>query len=280
MKEIIEVDGLRFELASWELKKPREEVIADKQKDIDEADEVFLPILREAQKQHPNLTVNLFGSWTELEYEGRELRFRYTDHEKEWEGHRYHFGEPPKAFHRTHLLLEDTKKSDKHSTVYFALIEEVIVEDAVDAIGKWVKDVDKRVARGKKAKARRKDKKIEEAHPGYYVSLALEEELKERGYKHITSRGEYIYGEKNGTQFRMWVRGWDDRFKDEGELAFGTLHSFGGQIGSQWVDRTKKIKKRPEDPSWDPKAMACEILDTMEHFVHFTAELAKTGWEE
>lgn len=282
MKETIEVDGLRFVLRDWEPDRhTREEIIEDRKETISKMDNALLPLLRAVQEQHDQIALDFWSDPT-FGYEGRELRFRWTNEEKEYPNHnRYYYGEEPPPFHKTHLLLEDTKKSSKHSTVFFARIEEVKLGDVVDAATKWVKDVDKRVARGKKAKARRKDKKIENAHPGYYVSLALEEELKARGYE-ISTRGEYVYGDKDGLHTRMWVRGWDDhpKLKNVGTLGFGTLHHFGGNVGSQWVDKTKKIEKRPEDPTWNPQAMARDIVDSLESLLHFNNELAKVGWEE
>ena len=278
-KEFIEVDGLQFTLRDWELKRPREEVIEDKRESIGKIDRDLLVALRAVQAQFQQIALEFWSDPT-FDYEGRELRFRYTNDKKEWPD-RHYYGEKPPPFQKTHLLAEDTKKSDKHSTVFFASVEEVNPKDIVAAVGKWVKDVDKRVARGKKAKARRKDKKIEDAHPGYYVSLALEEELKARGYE-ITTRGEYVYGDKGGLHTRMWVRGWDDhpKQKNVGTLGFGTLHHFGGNIGSQWVDMQKTIEKRPEDPTWNPQMMAQDIVDTLESHLHHIAELSKVGWKE
>jgi len=281
MKEIVEVDGLKFVLRDWEVdRSSHEEIVEDRKETISKINGDLLPILLAVQAQCGQIALEFWGDPT-FEYEGRELRFRYTNEEKEWpERNRFYYGEKPPPFHETHLLLEDTKKSSKHSTVFFALIEEVKLGDVVDAATKWVKDVDKRVARGKKAKVRRKDKKIENAHPGYYVSLALEEELKARGYE-ISTRGEYVYGDKDGLHTRMWVRGWDDhpKQKNVGTLGFGTLHHFGGNVGSQWVDKTKTIEKRPEDPTWNPKAMAQDIVDSLESLLNFYDELTKIGWE-
>jgi hypothetical protein len=176
-----------------------------------------------------------------------------------------------------HIRARDRDKT-KNDVFYHAPEEEYDREKMIEAVKGWVKDVDKRAQRNKKAKKRRAQKKIDNATPDYYIVLALKEELKERGYTNVHEHSHYLYAEKNNLHFRMSVKGWK-KGEDKGRIHFASLYDTQSHVGLIWIETHKIINMRAEDPNWNPQTIACNLIDTMERVQAFKKSLAKEGWE-
>jgi hypothetical protein len=227
---------------------------------IDKIPDDVIDVVIAVQQTYPDMKIHPHPTFC---YNGRELSVAHPmvqDNGFAWarEDHRM-------------LMLEDFSKRKN----YVQYEGDYNIDKILEVIENWRRDVDKRVRAAQKARARKKQKRMEEGTPADMLT-GLIGSFYERKYN-TRIRGTTVFLRSKEHQFRVAICGWLPG--EQGRISVAFKHNLGGNTGEQYVEWEKEFNIIPEDPKWNPEVFMSDIDETITRMKEFVEAHHKMGWE-
>jgi len=228
---------------------------------IDKLPDAVIDVVIAVQQMYPDMEVRTHPTFC---YNGRELS---VDHPMIQD---ITIITQAREDHRVLMLKDFSKRKN-----YVQYEGDYNIGKILEVIKNWRRDVDKRVRTAQRARARKKQKRMEEGTPADILT-GLVNSFYERKYN-TDIRGTTVFLRSKEHKFRVAICGWLPG--EHGRISVAFKHNFGGNAGEQYVEWEKKFNIIPEDPKWNPEVFMSDIDETITRMKEFVEAHRKMGWE-